>query len=515
MNSFLRGLLTLLIPGSMALADDPPPAAAAVPQNHSVQVDIDLAKVTHTMAGGIGASWHAIGPDVIHYPDLIGRDNRACKGSAYGGNPPVIPPFDQAWNDLLRHARWLGLDFIRVEVAMDMFEPERDRFSWDNDEMRTLYRILDHCQANGVDVYLTMMWQGVAWNAHPGINRLQSSPKSVADFANGYATLLERLVKTKGYTCIHWITVNNEPGMGVGWWQGPDGKADTIMPAIRALRADLDKRGLQGIAICGPDGHGITVAGFDPRDPAAGALSVHHYGGDVPSKMFRENTAIAAGRGIPFFLAEFGRFFMAKFEGDMMAMGGPRSETPKSYPEQLLNADKILTGLNLGVDGFNRWSFVNRGDLDGQWQLVRTWNPNRWDFQKRVEPEPVPYNSFGIISRFTAKHSAILATASGSDKVVATTLRSPKGQITLCLLNKGDSERVADIRVAGMAAPLALKRYQVTETALAAPNFRLEPLETHKIETAAPSLKLTLPAKSITTCTTYDLPADGDGAMKE
>jgi len=32
-----------------------------------------------------------------------------------------------------------------------------------------------------------------------------------------------------------------------------------------------------------------------------------------------------------------------------------------------------VRGINAGVDGFNRWSFINRGDLDGQWQLLRTW----------------------------------------------------------------------------------------------------------------------------------------------
>jgi hypothetical protein len=62
----------------------------------SVDVQIDLNKVNHTMAGGIGASWHAMGADVINYPDLIGRDNRACKGSAYEGNPPVFPAYDKA-----------------------------------------------------------------------------------------------------------------------------------------------------------------------------------------------------------------------------------------------------------------------------------------------------------------------------------------------------------------------------------------------------------------------------------
>ena len=40
------------------------------------------------------------------------------------------------------------------------------------------------------------------------------------------------------------------------------------------------------------------------------------------------------------------------------------------------------------MDGYIRWSFANRGDLDGQWQMVRTFNPANWTFLERVTPEP-------------------------------------------------------------------------------------------------------------------------------
>ena len=480
----------------------------------SVDVQIDLNKVSHTMAGGIGASWHAMGADVINYPDLIGRDNRTSKGSAYGGNPPVIPAYDKAWEDVLRHARWLGLDFIRVEFAMDMYEPEREHFVWDNDQMKTLYRILDHCQKNGVDVYMTMMWQGVQWNAHPGINRLQSSPKSVDDYAKSYAELLDYLVKTKGFTCIHWITVNNEPGMPVGWWTGPNGKPDSIMPAIRATRKELDKRGLNNIALCGSDGHGIYMGGFKPGDPSVGALSIHCYDGK-PEDKFKEGLKFARELKLPFFIAEMGTFFMGEFEGEQMAMGGPRSEAPKSYEHQIINAEKILVGLNMGVDGFNRWSFVNRGDLDGQWQLIRTWNPNLWDFKKTVEPEPVPYYSFGIITRFTAKHSSVLESKSSTRNLVATALHSPKGQVTIYLLNLSEKDTLVNVNFSTPAKPLEFKIYQITKESVSKPGFDLPLMGTVSINKKNPSMQVLIPGKSITTYTTYDLAPNSDGVISE
>ena len=310
---------------------------------------VDLGRPVHVMQGGLGASWHALGPTVYHYPDLVNRDNRTSRGSAFGGNPPLRPEADTAWQDVLRHARWLGLDFVRVEIDMRMYNPRRGEFTWDSEEMETLHRILDYCQSNHVDVFLTMMWQDVDWNAHPGVTRLQSAPRSTADFAESYAALIERLVKARGYSCIRWITFSNEPGFDGCWWLGPDRKPASITPALHAMRAALDRRGLQGVAVCGPDGHTLRMGQFDPREPAAGALSVHDYNATVSLAMYREGVSIARERGIPFFVSEFGHFFMGTFEGDKIAMGSPRSEAPKSYAAQLLNAEKILVGLNEGV----------------------------------------------------------------------------------------------------------------------------------------------------------------------
>ena len=486
--------------------------ADATAQTNEVTITVDTGKVVHTMRGGIGASWHAIGPTVYYYPDLIGRNNRTCLGSAFGGNPPLRPEYEPAWRDLLRHARWLGLDFIRVEISLRMYNPQRGEFTWDNAEMQTLDRILQYCQSNHVDVYFTMMSQDVDWNAHPGVCRLQSEPRSVADFAESYATLLARLVKTNGFTCIHWVTVNNEPGMSCGWWQQADKKPGSIMPAVRALRAALDQRGLKEVAVCGSDGHGLKSGQFEPQDSAVGALSMHNYGG---VSKYSDCIKVARERDIPFFVAEFGRFFTANFEGDNMAMGGPRSEAPKSYDAQMLNAEKVLIGLNEGVDGFNRWSFVNRGDLDGQWQMVRTWNPNLWDFYKRVMPEPVPYFCYGILSRFAAKHSAVLASSSDGSEIVATALRSPKGQMTIYLLNKSAQERKVFLTLASANKALVFRRYQVTEAEVTKPSFSLTPLATVDLRPTDNRITAVLPGKSLVAYTTFQLADDADGIIEE
>lgn len=493
-------------PGQAILAADVAPAGATI-------IRVDTTKTLHTMAAGIGASWHAMGQTPYWYRDLVGRDNRTCRGSGFGGYPPL--DYTKAWEDIQAHARWLGLDFCRVEIDMRMYEPERGQFAWDSQEMQALYRILDHCQANQVDVVLAQMWQDVAWNAHEGVCRLQSSPKSVDDFATGLGTLLSHLVGTKKYTCIRWLTISNEPGFDGCWWLGPDKKPASIMPAIRAARTELDRRGLRDLAIAGPDVFKLDMANFEPDDKAVGALALHCYGGDVPLALFHESVAKARARDIPCLVSEFGHFFMAPCEGVNFAMGGPRSEAPKSFAAQMLNAQKVVSGLNAGIDGFNRWSFLNRGDLDGQWQLVRTWNPINWDYHREVTPEPVPYYAYGILSRFTAKHSTVLDVQGGNDQIMATALRSPKGNLTVLVVNASEKAERFRLSVAGLRDTCTLSEYRVSENAVSTPDYRMESQKVFELGPAKPVLADELPAKSITAYSTYKLSHAEPGVTAE
>ncbi len=489
-----------------------PIAPAAEPP---IAFSVDVSRNGHTMAGGLGASWHAIGPTAYWYDGLIGkgRNNRTCRGSAFGGNPPLSNT--TAWNDLLGHARWLGLDFCRVEIDQRMYEPDRSRFDWENAEMSTLYRILDHCQQNGVDVLLAQMWQDTTWNAHEHVNRLESAPKSIPDFAAGLGTLLDHLVNQRGYRCIRWLSVSNEPGGGWTWWWGPDGKCADLMPAIRAVRAELDRRGLANVAIAAPDSFNLTIAGCEPKDPAIGAYAVHHYEAEAPWESLRQSAEAARARGIPFFVAEFGHVDAKESEGFMIPFGDNASPIPKSFPSQLLNAEKVIAGLAAGADGFNRWSFVNRGDLDGQWQLVRTWDSLSWDYYKEVRPEPVPYYSYGILTRFTARHSRLLNVAGDAKDIHAAALQSPKGNVTVVVLNRTQAERPVSWSFRGLPAECALHKYQVTAASVERPDYRMEPLQAFPLSSAQAKFEDALPAESITVYSTYKLSQSDSGIRSE
>ncbi len=474
--------------------------AAALADEAAVRVDLGQAE--RKMAGGIGASWHAIRKDVP-----------SARTSAWGANPPLDNA--AAWRQIQEHASWLGLDWLRVQVDQRMYEPGDTQFDWDNEEMRTLYRILDWCEAHNADVFLQQMWSQVAWNAIAGVEPARSAPRSMEAFAEGLATLAEHLLKTRRYTCIKWLSITNEPGNEWSWWQGRTGP-DPLAPGLSAVRASLDRRGLK-LPLSAP-------GWLEPRAPDLkrvdfdahiGAYDVHWFQGTDAERQERlaEWAKWAHERRKPFFISEF---------GDVRFGSGPANPGPASFKAALANAETVVRGLAAGVDAFSRCSLVNRGDIDGQWQLLRTWDSKKEKHLKEATIEPVPYYTFALFSRFSAKCSEVLKTEVGAVRkrkkaagILAAALRSPKGSLTIFLVNPTEEGHEATVELAALAAPLKLFRYQLTEAALNDAAFKFAPSSEFAFSKEATALPVKLPAQSITVLTTYALAPADPGVMAE
>ncbi|MGZ7072840.1 MAG: hypothetical protein ACXVKL_10405 [Candidatus Angelobacter sp.] len=406
-----------------------------------VEISVDTSKIINTMRGGMGASWHA-----IEEPIPIGHG-----GSGWGAYPAAED--ERAWQQIYRHASWLGLDWNRVEVEQRIYEPERDHFTFDSPEMRILYRILDWNQKHGTDVFFQQMWVNTAWLAYPEsrndpVKRVHSAPQDLDAFANGLATLMEHLIKKRGYTCIKWLSITNEPGSSWSWWQGPGREPLSIGAGLAAVRKALAQHGLN-LPLSGPDsGKEVFRAALKPEDALLlEAYDFHDYslkldsdsGGYIEKQVsdFSTWAKFAHDQGKPLFMTEFG-------SADYPA---PPDDPRPNSPESVLAASEfVIRDANAGVDGFNRWSFLNRGDLDGQWQYVDTWDAKRKKLLTEFTAHANNYFSVGLLSRFTAKHSAVLAThvsdarVRGWQRVFCAAFRSPLGNVTLAVVNDAPAE---------------------------------------------------------------------------
>ena len=486
-----------------------------------VRIHIAAGAPVSTMRGGIGASFHVMATE------LPGRkaNGDSWSGSGWGGNPN--PGDDRHWQALFKHAEWLGLDWCRVELEQRVYEPRRGVFDWDNPEMQVLYRILDWADRRGVDVFLQQMWGDVAWNAYPGnaedtVKRLRSAPYSIPDWAQGIGDLVQHLVRVKGYKCIRWVSVANEPGHDdFSWWQDSNMKSAPFTPGLKAVREEFDRRGL-ALPISGPDW--TDLPDLKPAevdfDAYIGAYDLHSYNAVMDSMDGSYNLTEAEqrmahwanwahARNKPFFLSEFGT----------MAFGwGNEDAGPACYQSGLKNASLIVRGINAGVDGFNRWSFANRGDLDGQWQLVRTWDIDHNKLLDAFTPQPNAYYQFAMLTRFLPKHSSVLAThveapfTARDRKLVAAALRTPKGNLTVVVVN--ESHRAADavIELEHLPAPVRLVRYSLSRDAEDKAEVKLRPERTLEVRK---DLSDRIPPMSIVVYSTYRLNPDDPGVITE
>lgn len=479
-NRLLLLLMIITVPG------------AGQPQS-SIIIHADQEQ--YRMAGGFGASWHAISEDSIdespEYKYALRYSN--SRGSAWGGNPPVTDT--QAWDQIYRHASWLGFSFIRVEMSARMYEPERNRFDWENEEMQALYMILDWAETNRADVFLQQMWSNVKWNAFPEVQPLLSAPRSLDDFSEGLARLVEHLTVIKKYTCIKWLCITNEPpGGGWGSWWSMGEKDAPLTPALKAVRNALDAKNIK-VPVSGPDWTDLPP--FDAEkidfDPWIGAYDIHSYQGidDARQQILLDWVNWARKHNKPLFLSEI---------GDMKLGWKDANPGPKSFAAALSNAESILRGLETGVGAFNRWSFTNRGDLDGQWQLIRTWNSAQKKYYQKIDIEPEAYYGYGIITRFASKYSTVVRTEPIDDPgLFSQTLKSPDGKLTTYILNKNDQDQTVRIKVFGEFDPQFFL-YQAIDKLVSDPGFRMDPIRKFKIKSGR-EISITVPGKSISTLT--------------
>ncbi len=466
----------------------------------------------HVMKGGLGASWHAIrkeGPWPNSEYKFPARED-AARGSALQGNPPLANA--KAWDQLRKHVRWLGLNWMRVELSQLMYEPGRGKFDWENEEMKTLYSILDYCQNNGVDVFLQQMWSEVDWNSFPGVHPLISAPRSLEDYGEGLASLADHLIRARGYSCIKYLCITNEPPGGTWgyWWSSGSYPEVPLAAAFKAVREALDRRQMS-LPLSGPDWTDLppfNAVALD-FDPYLGAYDIHSYQG-VGSKeqeVLSRWAAWAHGHGKPFFLSEM---------GNMKLGWGGDNPGPRSFAAALSNAETILRGIRVGVDGFNRWSLVNRGDLDGQWQLVRTWDIAKKLYYDDVTPEPVAYYGYGIITRFLSKYSALLpdeVTGAAEGKLLTISMKSPGGNFTTYLLNLSRTATTVRVRYEGLPEAREMYTYQAEERTVSDASYRMDFLRHRSIGPSSSVIEEALPARSITVLSTIVLRHADDGIV--
>ncbi|MFA6961896.1 MAG: hypothetical protein WC205_14165 [Opitutaceae bacterium] len=257
-----------------------------------------------------------------------------------------------------------------------------------------------------------------------------SAPADLNAFADGWTALLDELYVKRGYRCIKWINPINEPGYW--WWHLPESYRLLHLEGDREASRKLQMHYLAeacailrqrlrtqhpGVRLMGPDETDMPVyerLAAEPWFASVDDVDFHSYNsvfdhepltkpwhyhiGERLDPLVRRYSAETHASGKGFYLTEV---------GSMVYGYGADNRAPGSHLSSLKDAEVLIRSLAAGVDGFSHWSFTNRGDIDGQWQLIDTWSIEHKNWLPEARPHRPAFDLLGRAMRHVPKQAHI------------------------------------------------------------------------------------------------------------
>jgi hypothetical protein len=210
---------------------------------------------------------------------------------------------DAEWGLLMTDERWQQV-FDRLDFMQPRIVRVIDQANWrylkgfdekgnpvidyETPEMRSLEKLLGYCQENNIDV-LFGEW-GAPYQVHDtdaGYSGLITGADDEV-WLNMIVDYLDYMVNERGYTCIKYYNLVNEPN---GDWASTDGDWDEWSSGIKLLYKKLSEKGLSDqIQIAGPDavahydhpeseysGVGWALASMEQLNEQIGLYDIHAY----------------------------------------------------------------------------------------------------------------------------------------------------------------------------------------------------------------------------------------------
>lgn len=384
--------------------------------------------------------------------------------------PYEVPITDADWSTVLTRVNFMNPKYARVMIAARFYSSGLDSsgnpvYSWNSSLMQGTYKMLDYCQAHGISVIFGE-WEAPNWKSpdlFPGIGA--TSPK----WSRMIADCLAYLHDTKGYTCIKYYNVVNEPN---GSWSGVGNFADW-KTAVDNLYSELGSRGmLSWIKISGPDSTGAdswvdsTVSGLNGK---IGIYDVHRYdsvsnveSGNFESEMSAKRAVIPSDKA--FCLNETGLIDGKDEPNDSqltidthnygihtldMVIQSIRAGMAAQINWDLDDAQHV--GGGYGSDNLKKWGFWNMyGGRDGYPASDR--NPRPWFYTWSLMSRYFPQGGQTLVTNYSSAVQGIRATA----------IRKANGanwDFTFAVVNDSDTARVVNVVVPNATSTCVVSQY--------------------------------------------------------
>lgn len=344
---------------------------------------------------------------------------------------------DTDWEQIRQRVQYMKLQKIRMMIMPEWYEPvndnddpfvtDMDAFSWDNPEMRSVYRVLDMAEEYGIQVNLTL-WAAHAskgsWLAVPGCVHWASPPNDIDEWSENFCALLRYLILEKGYRCIREITPYNEPAPGYYVKNVEEVNFLDYKKMVLNLEQRLIREGLREyVSLCTGDDGGIfkwiLECTADPEfESISDTFNSHFYYFSQDSSLeeiecfckekmdqFRQNTKK------DFQINEFGPYWND---------GGDYTDIPQnnSFERGLLYGKMITVLLGEGCTSMLHWCLLDQYYSDTQKMYRGLWRfkDQNWTFRPA-------YYAIAAITRNTQPGSQMYKAETDSGTIAATALR--------------------------------------------------------------------------------------------
>ncbi len=404
------------------------------------------------------------------------------------------------WGQLMTDEKW-AMNFHRLDYMQPKLFRLLDQANWrylvgfekdgtpildfNTPEVKALERILDYAQENNITV-LFGEW-GTPYQVHDTDHGHSDQFSGANDpkYINIIVEYLDYLINTKGYTCIKYYNLINEPN---GDWASTYGDFVEWKEGVELLAAALKERGLDNnISVAGPDavtrydnprstytGIGWVEETAKQLDDLVGIYEIHDYTehnfvktGEFTS-FHKKAVDIAnkANKQIIFGELGFSRNGEAnqkEAQADPFACEDSQMEV-FDYSYGVIMADALIQSMNAGFAGSAAWALDDAmhtcGDLGNKNELKRwgMWNSLGTELCGNPDDENMRpwYYSWSLLCRYFPTGSSIVKTETTGIDGLRLTAGVYNDDISIAIVNNSDVDQVLNLSI---PEALTLKKF--------------------------------------------------------
>jgi hypothetical protein len=397
------------------------------------------------------------------------------------------------WGALMTPEKWQRvyqrLDYIRPGIVRVMDQAGWRYFKgidaagqpvldFGTDEVKALFKVLDYCQQNNI-IVLFGEWGAPGFWGEPGKIDRADDPRWI----HMITRYLDFLVNQKGYTCIKYYNLVNEPN---GNWASTNGDWDQWKKGISMLNDSIRAIGVNDqLKIAGPD----AVVTYDnpasaykgwqwvdetitQLDPLIGVYDVHAYpdGELVRSGEFGRYYGTISQKvratGKKLLLGELG----LKYSGDLYTENRSRAKADPNAGEDDSNmfvydyfygldmADALIQAMNNGLEGAIAWDLDDamhtEGDTGDKTRLKRwgMWNSLGTELGNNPDDENLRpwFYTWSLMCRFFPSGMTIAASEIQTGCPLKVVCGFRRDQVSVAILNHSGQPQNICLKENGM-----------------------------------------------------------------